>query len=98
MSDVSTDAEFDWHDAPEVAMADIEMDDELAALWRHALPKSVVLMSLEDGVVLVAAADCPDDGLIERIVDATGVPELNLIRVSTETLNALHERLKARSP
>ena len=96
MSDVSTPAEFDWHDAPEVALADIEIDDELAALWRHALPRSVLLLSLDDGAVLVAAADCPDDSLIEKIVDATGIPELNLIRVSKETLNALHDRVRGR--
>ncbi|MBX5483652.1 MAG: hypothetical protein IRZ16_17655 [Myxococcaceae bacterium] len=95
MADVST-AEFEWTDAPEVPLTDLEMDDDLAALWRHALPRSVVLLSLDEGEVLIAAAECPDDALIEKIANATGVPELNLVRVSQQTLEHLHERLRGR--
>lgn len=93
MSDVST-PELDWHDAPEVPLDELEVDDEVARFFRHLLPRSAVLLRLNDGVAMVAAVECPEEAVIERIVDATGIPEVDLVRVSEETLHALNERLK----
>lgn len=95
MSDVTT-SEIDWDDAPEVALADVELDEETAPLWRHSLPRSVLLVGMNEGQVLIAAASCPDAELIGRIVESTGATEVDLIRVSDQTLTALHDKLRGR--
>lgn len=93
MSDVST-PELDWDAAPEVPLDQLEVDDELARWFRHLLPRAVVLLGLIDGAAFVAAASCPEDAVVEKIVQSTGVPEIDLVRVSPQTLDALHARLR----